>query len=268
MGARMRRLLSFDCEGSALGASLDSADGETGLLLVTGGTQTRIGSHRMYERLAAALAQSGWPCFRYDRRGVGDSEGEDPDFRESGPDLAAAAAAFRREQPRLKRLLGFGLCDGASTLALHGRAAGLDGYLLVNPWFVEAEAGEPPAAAIKSRYKEQLLSLNGWKRLLSGSISYRKVFKGLRRIVSSGPSSLSGEIAAALGKALGPAQLILAKGDATAIAAQAEWSSTAYRNLRQANPAPMRIDSDSHTFSRPGDEAALLNAVREALERL
>jgi alpha-beta hydrolase superfamily lysophospholipase len=165
MGARMRRLLSFECEGAALGASLDCADGETGLLLVTGGTQTRVGSHRMYERLAGALAGAGWPCFRYDRRGVGDSEGEDPDFRASGPDLAAAAAAFRREQPQLRRLLGFGLCDGASTLALHGKAAGLDGYVLVNPWFVEAEAGEPPAAAIRSRYKAQLLSVDGWKRV-------------------------------------------------------------------------------------------------------
>ena len=268
MGALMRRLLSFDCDGSALGASLDSADGETGLLLVTGGTQTRIGSHRMYERLAAALAGAGWPCLRFDRRGVGDSEGEDPDYKESGPDLAAAAEAFRREQPQVKRLLGFGLCDGASTLALHGAAAGLDGYILANPWFVEAEAGEPAAAAIKSRYKDQLLSLNGWKRLLSGSISYRKVLKGLGKIVSSRPSSLAGEIAVALGKARVPAQLILASGDGTAIAAQAEWSSPAFKALRQANPAPLRIDSDSHTFSRPGDEAALLAAVKEALERL
>ncbi|HEX8625188.1 MAG TPA: hydrolase 1, exosortase A system-associated [Allosphingosinicella sp.] len=264
----MRRLLSFDCEGSALGASLDPADGVTGILLVTGGTQTRIGSHRMYERLAAALAQAGRPCFRYDRRGVGDSEGEDPDFRESGPDLAAAAAAFRRAQPQLKRLLGFGLCDGASTLALHGKGAGLDGYILVNPWFVEAEAGEPPAAAIKSRYKDQLLSVEGWKRLLSGSISYRKVLKGLGRIVASRPSSLAGEIAAAIGKARVPAQLILATGDGTAIAAEAEWSSPAFKTLRQANPAPLKIDSDSHTFSRPGDENALLKAVLEALERL
>ena len=268
MAARMRRLLSFDCEGSALGASLDSAEGETGLLLVTGGTQTRIGSHRMYERLALALSRSGWPCLRYDRRGVGDSEGEDPDYKESGPDLAAAAAAFRREQPQLTRLLGFGLCDGASALALHGQAAGLDGYILANPWFVEAESGEPAAAAIKSRYKDQLLSLDGWKRLLSGSISYRKVLKGLGKIVSSRPSSLAGEIAAALGKARVPAQLILASGDGTAIAAQAEWSSPVFKTLRQSNPAPLRIDSDSHTFSRPGDEAALLKAVEEALERL
>lgn len=264
----MRHLLSFDCEGCALGASLDPAEGTTGLLLVTGGTQTRIGSHRMYERLAAALAAAGWPCFRYDRRGVGDSEGEDPDFRDSGPDLAAAAAAFRREQPQLGRLLGFGLCDGASTLALHGAAAGLDGYILANPWFVETEAGEPAAAAIRSRYKAQLLSLEGWKRLLSGSVSYRKILKGIGRIISSRPSSLSGEIARSLAKAKVPAQLILASRDPTAIAAQAEWAAPAFRRLRDSNPEPLTIDSDAHTFSRPGDEGALLAAVREALERL
>lgn len=264
----MRRLLSFNCDGALLGASVDTAEGETGLLLVTGGTQTRIGSHRMYERLAASLAQAGWPCFRYDRRGIGDSEGEDPDFKASGPDLAAAAAAFRREQPQLKRLLGFGLCDGASTLALHGKAAGLGGYIFVNPWFVEAEAGEPPAAVIKSRYKEQLLSLDGWKRLLSGSISYRKALQGLGRIIASRPSSLSGEIAASLARARVPAQLILATRDSTAIAAQAEWSSPAFASLRQANPEPLTIDSDAHTFSRPGDEAALLDTVTKALGRL
>jgi exosortase A-associated hydrolase 1 len=268
MGEAMRRLLSLECEGSALGASLDPAAGATGLLFVTGGTQTRIGSHRMYERLAFALAGAGWPCLRFDRRGVGDSEGEDPDFRGSGPDLAAAAAAFRREQPQLTRLLGFGLCDGASALALHGKAAGLDGFVLVNPWFVEAEAGEPAPAAIRSRYREQLLSLQGWKRLLSGSVSYRKLFKGLAKIVSSRPSSLAGEIAASLGKARLPAQLILATRDATAIAAHSEWSSPAFRALRDANPPPVTIDSDSHTFSRPGDEAALLAALRAALERL
>lgn len=268
MGARMRRLLSFGCEGAALGASLDAAAGTTGLLIVTGGTQTRIGSHRMFERLALALAADGWPCFRFDRRGVGDSEGEDADFKGSGPDLAAAAAAFRREQPQLTRLLGFGLCDGASALALHGRAAGLDGYVLVNPWFVEAEAGERPPAAIRSHYKAQLLSFGGWKRLLSGSISYKKLLKGLGRIVASRPSTLAGEIAAAMARAGIPAQLVLATRDATAIAAQAEWSSPAFKAVRRANPPPVTIDTDSHTFSRPGDEAALLAAVKGALARL
>ena len=114
----MRRLLTFECEGASLGASLDDAAGATGLLLVTGGTQTRIGSHRMYERLALVLAKRGYRCFRFDRRGVADSEGDKPRWRGSAPYIAAAAAAFRRECPELEPRIGFRLCDGATAMAL------------------------------------------------------------------------------------------------------------------------------------------------------
>ena len=109
----MRRLLTFACEGAELAGSLDGGGGATGLLLVTGGSQTRIGSHRMYERLAKSLADNGYPCFRFDRRGVGDSDGEDPGFQGSGPDLAAAAAAFRRRMPCPRRACSASACATA-----------------------------------------------------------------------------------------------------------------------------------------------------------
>ena len=57
----MRRLTTFDCAGATLGATLDDAAGATGLLLVTGGTQTRIGAHRGMARLAAAVGGGGLP---------------------------------------------------------------------------------------------------------------------------------------------------------------------------------------------------------------
>ncbi|HEY1605964.1 MAG TPA: hydrolase 1, exosortase A system-associated [Allosphingosinicella sp.] len=262
----MRRLLSFDCEGAALGASLDEAAGATGLLMATGGTQTRIGSHRMYERLAKRLADQGFPCLRYDRRGVGDSEGAESDWRDSGSDIKAAAAAFRRECPRVERLVGFGLCDGASALAFHGASAGLGGLILLNPWLVEAQAGTPAPAAVKAHYRRRLASLDGWKKLLSGSVSYGKLFKGIRSLAAK-PSTLAEGVAAALDKGRLPVALILASRDGTAIAAEAEWEKPAYRRIRGANAPPQRIDSDSHTFARPGDEDALAEAVLAALRR-
>jgi exosortase A-associated hydrolase 1 len=268
MDRRMRRLLSIDCGGGALGASLDEAAGPAGLLMVTGGSQTRIGSHRMYERLAKRLAEHGIPCLRYDRRGVGDSEGDDLDWRGSGPDIAAAAAAFRRLCPQLQRLIGFGLCDGASALAFHGPEARLDGLILLNPWLVETQAGTLAPAAVKQHYRQRLTSREGWKKLLSGSVSYGKLLKGLKTMTSKPPSTLAEEVAAALEASRLPVALILASRDGTAVAAEAEWNGPAYRRIREANSPPQRIDSDSHTFARPGDEEALARACLTALERL
>lgn len=262
----MRRLIGFPCAGDALAASLDEGGGATGLILVTGGSQTRIGSHRMYERLAKDLAGKGFPCLRFDRRGVGDSDGEDPGFRGSGPDIEAAAAAFRAAGPGLKRVLGLGLCDGATALALFGRLAGLDGLILVNPWLVEAQAGEPPPAAIRAHYRRRLLSVEGWKKILSGAVNWRKLLKGLRRISRPDEGSpLALETAAALKAGGLRAWLILARGDATAIAAEQELKAPAFAGLIEGRET---IDSDSHTFARPGDEAALAAAVERALKAL
>ncbi len=261
----MRRLLTFACEGAALGATLDAAEGDVGLLLVTGGSQTRIGSHRMYERLAYSLQENGISCLRFDRRGVGDSEGEDPGYRASGPDLAAAAAAVRAERPGLRRLYGVGLCDGATAIALFAGEAALDGVILVNPWLVETEADEPPAAAVRAHYRRQLLSLEGWRKLLFGAVSYRKILRGLARIFSRQDASLASAVALAMGRHRKPARLILAGGDATAIAAEVETAAPRFRGLIGGS---QKLDTDSHTFARPGDEASLHAAVLAAIAAL
>jgi hypothetical protein len=165
-------------------------------------------------------------------------------------------------------VIGFGLCDGASTLALHGKAAGLDGYVLVNPWFVEVEAGHAggggdqvalQGSAAEPRWVE---AAPNWINILQ---------EGLQRPgqdSESKPSGLAAEIAASLEKARVPAQLVLAARDGTAIAAQAEWASP---NLpaRFARPARRRSQSTATRTPSPdpGDEAALLRAVNEALQR-
>ena len=262
----MRRLLTFASEGVELAASLDGTGGRTGLLLVTGGSQTRVGSHRMYERLAKSLAQLGYPCLRYDRRGVGDSGGEDPGFRGSAPDLKAAASLFRRESPGLERMFGLGLCDGATAIALFGAEAKLDGLILVNPWLVEADSGEPAPAAIRAHYRRRLLSREGWKKLLSGAVDYRKLLRGIRRIsAKQQASSLALDTAAALAGSGLRAWTILAEGDATAIAAQQELKAAAFNGLIEGRET---IKSDSHTFARDGDDTALLTAVVRAVEAL
>ena len=263
----MRRLIAFPCGDASLAGSLDLSNlSTTGLLLVIGGSQTRVGSHRMYERLAKALVDKGYTCFRYDRRGVGDSEGEDPGFKRSGPDLKAAAEAFRREAPALTRIMGFGLCDGATALALYGDEAGLDGLILANPWLVEAEDGAPAPAAIRAHYRKRLLSWSGLKRLFTGAVNFRKLWGGICSLFSRRqPESLSNDVAQALLRHRLPAEMILCTGDNTAIAADAEVRTWPYQGLIRAT---QMIETDSHTFARPGDDAMLLTMVETALAEL
>jgi exosortase A-associated hydrolase 1 len=259
MDPHVRSLTSFSCDGATLGATLDDAGGSTGLLIVTGGTEVRIGAHGGLARLAAATACAGYPTLRFDRRGVGDSEGDDPGFAASGPDIAAAAAHLRALKPELNRILAFGLCDGATALALHHRAAGIDGLILANPWVVEPDAGLPPPAAIRRRYVDRLLSLEGWRKLLGGGMDYRAALRGLRSIARKRDPGLAGGVAAALGSGVEPVTVVLASGDATAIAFTEAFAGAPFARVR-ARTELIALDSRSHSFAA-GDDPDRLAAI-------
>jgi exosortase A-associated hydrolase 1 len=265
----MRRPLSFALDGARLAATLDDGVRDTGLLIVTGGTQVRVGAHRGFAQLAAAVAERGFPVFRFDRRGIGDSEGEDRGFAASGPGMTAAAAEFRRQCPQLRRVVGFGLCDAASALALFHAEADICALLLANPWVVEPTAGLPPPAAIRRRYAERLTSRRGWSRLLDGSVNLRKAARGLLAVAAPAKTALAQRVGAAL--AASPAEIIflLAAEDATAIAFASEYRKPGFGPLRASGRARIEVlPSASHSFARSDEGQWLARIVTEALERM
>ena len=262
----MGTLIRFACEGATLVGSLDDASGTTGLLIVSGGSEIRSGAHGGMASLARRIAARGLPVFRYDRRGVGDSDGEDPGFAASLPDMAAALAAFRGHCPRLDRVVAFGNCDAATAVALHHRALGIDALILANPWVVEAGEEMPPPAAIRRRYRERLFSLAGWRRLLTLKVDFRKIFIGLRHASRAGVSELAVRVARALGASEAPLTIVLAEGDATAIAFEEAWKTSLFDRPR-THAHVFRIPSRSHSFARAEDEERLYGAVLEALTR-
>ncbi|MBL0916111.1 MAG: hydrolase 1, exosortase A system-associated, partial [Sphingopyxis sp.] len=143
----MRHQLSFPCDGATLAATLDEAPGTTGLLIVSGGNEVRSGAHRGMATLAQRVAAAGNPVFRFDRRGIGDSEGANGGYTNSGADIAAAIAAFRGAAPHVSRIVAFGNCDAASALLLHQPLA-LDALILANPWTYEDEGEEADEPAL------------------------------------------------------------------------------------------------------------------------
>lgn len=219
----------------------------------------------MLHRLALDVAATGVSVFRYDRRGVGDSEGEDAGYRSSGPDLAAAATAFRAQVPHLRTIVGFGLCDGATTLALHGQAAGVDAAALANPWLVETEAGTLAPAAARVHYRDRLLSPAAWRSVFSGKVDLIGAAKSLLSAAAKPEDrSLADEVAGRLAPFAGRLLLILSERDGTAIAARSCWNADAFSHVRDERV--ITIESDSHTFARPGDFEHMREAVADFIE--
>ena len=255
----MRRALSFACEGATLVGTLDAATGATGLLIVSGGNEIRSGAHRGMAELAAAIASKGSPVFRFDRRGVGDSDGENRGFRFSGPDILAAIEAFRAECPALTRIVAFGNCDAATALALH--ASPVEARVLANPWVIPSSGTMPPPAAIKDRYARRLRDPEAWKALLTGKIDMGKFAKGLGRLAAAKPAlpdSLADKTVRALEASAIPTTILLATRDATAIAFADVW-----RN--DPAIAVERVDTASHSFAEPQAYRTLVDLLLSTL---
>lgn len=255
----MRRLIAFPCDGDTLIGSLDEAAGAIGLLIVSGGNEIRAGAHRGMAALAATLASEGVPVFRYDRRGIGDSGGVNRQFLEARDDLIAACAAFRTHTPHLTRILAFGNCDAATTIAIHGRDAGIQRAMLANPWIVARVDELPPPAAIRAHYAARLRDPATWRRMIRGGVSFPKLLRGLRRISlpESQTDTLANDVLAAIARWGADVTIMLAERDATAIA----YTDAA----RRAGIAPrtITIPTASHSFARSADAAALTAAIRD-----
>ena len=134
--------LVFPCEGDRLVGVVGAGHRDLGVVIVVGGPQYRAGSHRQFVLLARHLAAQGFPVLRFDVRGMGDSEGAQRPFDALTPDIAAAIAALQSQQPQVRRVVLWGLCDGASAalLYLHERPdPRVQGLVLLNPW-VRSEA--------------------------------------------------------------------------------------------------------------------------------
>ncbi len=254
-----RRHVIFECEGSALAGTLDEAESTIGLLLVTGGNEIRSGAWGGQAKFAARIAAAGFPVFRFDRRGVGDSEGANAGFRGSGSDIAAALAAFRAERPGLSRVVGMGNCDAASALMLSG-GAGLDALVLCNPWTIEDDNAPPPPAAVRDHYRRRLTDPAAIRRLLTGGVSLRKLAAGLFKAAAPAtpPSGLASEMADGISGFAGPVRFLLAGRDRTAQAFLSHWKSSDAR-LRQCPNA-------THSFVEPGSQDWLVDQALTMLQ--
>lgn len=254
-----RRHVSFACEGVQLVGTLDEADGTTGLLIVSGGNEIRAGAFAGQAQLAARIAKEGFPVFRFDRRGVGDSEGANAGFRDSGPDIAAALAALHSEAPQLERVVAFGNCDAASALMLSG-GDGFSGLILSNPWTFETDdADDAPPEAVRAHYRGRLRDPAAIRRLLTGKVSLGKLAGSVLGMLRPAPpaSTLSQDMALGIGGFAGNIRFLIAERDRTGLAFLSAWD--------KADPRLRRCANATHAYAEPQARDWLTDEVLDAL---
>ena len=131
---------------------------------------------------ADSIAEQGYPAFRIDLPGLGDSEGAAStdllDFINAGGFAAAAAAAAKElvERFSLSGVVIFGHCAG-SVSALYTAAASKDckGLLLLDPYFHLPQARRP---VVREK-------LSGWARRSKIGRLLSNVFDGVRNLLLS-----------------------------------------------------------------------------------
>jgi len=181
------RALAFRCRGDWLYgiASVPELPAPRGVLIVVGGPQTRTGSHRQFTLLARHLAAHGVAAFRFDYRGMGDSDGLPRSFEHAGDDIAAAIDRFRMEVPQVREVALWGLCDGATAAAFHApRDPRVTGIALLNPW---VRTGEGAARTLlRHYYLRRLFARELWTKVLRGRVDARGALRDLGGMLGAG----------------------------------------------------------------------------------
>jgi pimeloyl-ACP methyl ester carboxylesterase len=136
-------------------ATPETDAGKTGVLLLNSGFLPRSAQGDLSARLADKMAGAGFPVFRFDLPGLGDSEGDLPEdavtfvrLVEKGAfaPYASALAAELVELYNLDKIVMGGLCGGGIT-SLFGATASksipISGIIMLDPTFNLVQVQEP-----------------------------------------------------------------------------------------------------------------------------
>jgi len=258
-------VLTFQCGAVSLVGTIAApeAASHTGVLVVVGGPQYRVGSHRQFVLLSRALAVAGYAVMRFDYRGMGDSGGEICGFEHVTEDIAAAIRGFREACPQLDQVVLWGLCDAASASLLYWDTTHdplIKGLVLLNPW-VRTEAGLAKTH-LKHYYGQRLFQADFWRKVLTGKLGIGRAIGGLigsvrnarqqqNEAALSNTSSFQNRMLRGLKAFPGQVLLLLSGNDYTAkefleiSRTDPTWASC----LKQANIVQTEIAEADHTFS-------------------
>jgi exosortase A-associated hydrolase 1 len=190
-----QRAVHFNCNGSRLVGVIDVPERplERGLLLLADSAQYRVGSHRQFTLLSRALAVHGIPVMRFDRRGMGDSDGEPRAFDAIGDDIRSALKEFFAHVPDMKEAVILGLGDAAAAAALYApHDERVRGLVLLNPQLRQPRPGASQLAG--HHYLARLGQAEFWKKVAAGQVDIAAGAAALRQNVRAAANERRGAL--------------------------------------------------------------------------
>jgi exosortase A-associated hydrolase 1 len=259
---------------------------EVAVMMVVGGPQTRVGSHRLYVQLARFLCRHGITVFRFDYEGLGDSEGDFVGSRRAEASIHAGMTYLRNNLTNQAKSVIWSLCDGsAPSISYAARSQGaVDGLILCNP-YVFSDDQDLSRAVLKHYYLQRLISLDFWIKLFSFRVKFRESGQSLLYTAKRSRSSLKTGAGAefetretplseffldSLIRYSGLVKFILSTDD---LAAQkfADFLN-AHGEIKQLvadkRLSKIFIDGADHTFTEPGKKAEMFDITLHAIHEI
>ncbi len=257
------------------------ATARIGIVIIVGGPQYRVGSHRQFVLAARHFADSGFPVLRYDTRGMGDSGGSSPGFDAQDADIAAAINCIHDLAPGIDGVVLWGLCDAASACLMYANVkdSRVKAMILANPW-VRTET-TVAKTYLRHYYLQRLLQRSFWRGLITAKFnplaSLGDFLGKLGQTLAPGGSADSNDRSKFIGRmwnglrAFGrPILLLLSGNDLTArefsdyCASRRDWPEF----LAGGKITQLTVDHADHTFSRRRDLHRVNEVCMQWLDKL
>ena len=283
--------IGFECEGVPLIGILHRSvqPSRRGVLFVVGGgPQYRVGGHRQLTLWSRFLCARGYPAFRFDYRGMGDSHGSFRGFEDVGQDIRAAVDKFFASVDGLEEIVLWGECDAASAILLYAhRDLRVKGVVLLNPW-VHTDAGQAKAV-LRFYYLNRVMQPSFWRKVvglkfnpLASISSVLSLWRQLRATAAPahapgarldaeipGDLPLPDRLLMGLQRFRGPVLLVLSGRDLiarefeTVVNGSAAWQ----EQLRLKPVSRHDVPDGDHTFSSAAQRAEVANLGLDWLRR-
>lgn len=177
---------------------------DAAVLLLSPGIKNRVAPHRLYVKMAHRFCELGFPVFRFDPEGVGDSEGELQERLTADiygsiqvgrfiNDTISAMDWLERKY-KVSRFILSGLCGGAITGLLAGAKDNrVDGLLSLGmPVILDSSRidrtkyiTDGELEGLKDLYVQKRFSPRAWARFFTFRSDYRVIFKILAKAIEA-----------------------------------------------------------------------------------